>query len=80
MLVIKQLMVPIGFYSVFPYYGKSMGTNNVWFVKILQNIVFFVQHKNDMRVSKWWYNFYFWEKSVKSYSFFDQINVVFVSI
>ncbi len=45
MLVIKQLMVPIDFHSI---YLPTMEVNPaVWFFKILQNIFFCVQHKKE---------------------------------
>ncbi len=45
MLVIKPLMVHIDFYSI--SFSSILGPITVWFLKILQNIFFSVQHKKE---------------------------------
>ncbi len=45
MLVIKWLMAPINFHSIFSH---TVEVNGVWFFKIVQNILFCVQHKKEM--------------------------------
>ncbi len=68
MLVIKQLMVPIDFYS-FPTMevnGDQQLFGSSEFFKI-SYFVFYIRQKlmqvwNNMRVSKWWQKFYFWKE------------------
>ncbi len=70
MLVTKQLIVAIDFYSILSILWKSMATINCLVTNLLQNIFFCAQQKketqvwNTLRVSKWWQNCNFWVKQL----------------
>ncbi len=51
MLVTKQLAVAIDFQSIFSILWKSMATDNCLIKNILQNILFYVQQKNETHTS-----------------------------
>ncbi len=62
MLVTKQFLLPNDFRSIF---FSPMATSICLVTYILQNIFFYVKQKliqvlSNLRVSKWWQNFYFW--------------------